>query len=222
VTLVLLAPSIIFLPPQGARGEAAEELARGVGDRQSVWFALVACGLFMSGQTAIWGFVERMGAGAGFEPTLVGMLLAVSLTFAVAGSLLAAWQGNRVGCLKPLIAAHLVFFVGLAALTRGHVFEAYALGACLVMFSVGLGISYAVSTIAELDPDGRFVVLSVPAIGIGIMFGPGIAGMLAGNNSYTPVLAFGFITLMISLLAFIYAERHGRRIARLNEQRETP
>jgi predicted MFS family arabinose efflux permease len=130
-------------------------------------------------------------------------------------------MGNRFGCLKPLIGAHLVFFTGLAALTRAHAFEAYALGACLVMFSVGLGISYAVSTIAELDPDGRFVVLSVPAIGIGVMFGPGMAGMLAADDSYTPVLAFGFIILIISLLAFIYAERHGRRFAKLTEQRET-
>ncbi|NIO41740.1 MAG: hypothetical protein GTO41_17130, partial [Burkholderiales bacterium] len=165
--LVLLAPSILLLPAAGARGEPTEDLAQGFVDRQSVWFALIACSLFMCGQTAIWGFVERIGSGAGFDPTLVGVLLAVSLTFAVAGSLLAAWMGGRFGCLKPLIGAHLVFFAGLAALTRSQTFEAYALGACLVMFSVGLGISYAVSTIAELDPDGRFVVLSVPAIGIG-------------------------------------------------------
>ncbi|MDH3338746.1 MAG: MFS transporter [Gammaproteobacteria bacterium] len=221
VAMVLLAPSIILMPPRGARGTSEEEQAHGLGDRQSVWFALIACALFMCGQTAIWGFVERMGAGAGFNPTLVGTLLAVSLTFAVAGSLLAAWLGDRYGCLKPLIIAHLVFFLGLAALTRGHVFEAYALGACLVMFSVGLGISYAVSTIAELDPDGRFVVLSVPAIGVGIMFGPGIAGFLAKGGSYAPVLAFGFFTLLISLLAFKYAERHGRHIAGLTEKRET-
>ena len=222
VAMVLLAPSIILMPPQGVRGAPEEEQVHRFGESQSVWLALIACALFMCGQTAIWGFVERMGAGAGFNPTLVGTLLAVSLTFAVAGSLLAAWLGNRYGCLKPLISAHLVFFAGLTALTRGHVFEAYALGACLVMFSVGLGISYAVSTIAELDPDGRFVVLSVPAIGIGIMFGPGIAGFLAKDGNYAPVLLFGFITLIISLLAFIYAERHGRRLARLTEKRETP
>jgi predicted MFS family arabinose efflux permease len=221
ITLVLLAPAIILLPPRGARGDAAHESAGRAGDRQSVWFALVACALFMCGQTAIWGFVERMGAGAGFNPTLVGTLLAVALTFAVAGSLLAAWLGNRIGCLKPLIAAHLVFFVGLAALTRGNLFEAYALGACLVLFSVGLGISYSVATIAELDPDGRFVVLSVPAIGVGIMLGPGIAGILSANDNFTPVLAFGFISLLISALAFTYAERHGRRIAKLAEQRGT-
>lgn len=222
VAMVLLAPSIILMPPQGFRGASEDEQHGGSSASRSVWFALVACSLFMCGQTAIWGFVERMGAGAGFNPTSVGTILAVSLTFAIAGSLLAAWFGNRYGCLRPLISAHLVFFVSLAALTRGELFEAYALGACLVMFSVGLGISYSVSTVAELDSDGRFVVLSVPAIGIGIMFGPGIAGFLARGGSYAPVLAFGFVTLLISLLAFIYAERHGRRFARLTEKIETP
>jgi MFS family permease len=48
VTLVLLAPSILLLPAQGARGEAEEESAHGFGDKQSVWFALVACSLFLS------------------------------------------------------------------------------------------------------------------------------------------------------------------------------
>ena len=222
VAMVLLAPSIILMPAQGRRGPEHEEQSQRFANRHSVWFALIACALFMGGQTAIWGFVERMGASAGFNPTLVGTLLAVSLTFAVAGSLLAAWMGDRFGCLRPLLVAHLVFFFGVAALTQGQIFEPYALGACLVMFSVGLGISYSVSTIAELDPDGRFVVLSVPAIGIGIMFGPGIAGYLARDGSYAPVLAFGFVTLLISLLAFVYAERHGRRNAGLIEKRGTP
>jgi predicted MFS family arabinose efflux permease len=221
VTLVVLAPAILLLPAQGDRGDPADVFADNAIDRQSVWFALIACALFMCGQTAIWGFVERIGASAGFDPTLVGILLAVSLTFAVAGSLLAAWLGNRKGCLLPLVGAHLVFFAGLAALVRAHVFETYAIGACLVLFSVGLGISYSVSTIAELDPDGRFVVLSVPAIGIGIMFGPGIAGFLAGSGNYASVLAFGFVTLTLSLLAFVIADRNGRRIAGMTTRRET-
>jgi predicted MFS family arabinose efflux permease len=218
ITLVLLAPSIFLLPSNGRREEAHAAAAIEPRAQTAVWLALLACSIFMCGQTAIWGFVERMGAGAGFDPTLVGTLLAVALTFAVAGSLLAAWLGSRFGCLRPLIVAHLVAFAGLAALTRGSHFEAYALGACLILFSVGLGISYSVSNIAELDPDGRFVVLSVPAIGVGIMAGPGIAGWVASGDSYTPVLAFGFISLIISLLAFVLASR--RRQATPQSQRE--
>jgi predicted MFS family arabinose efflux permease len=137
----------------------------------------------------------------------------VSLLFAVSGSLVAAWLGNRKGCLKPLIVAHLVFFAGLAVLTQARLFAPYAIGACLVMFSVGLGIAYAVSTVAELDLDGRYVVLTVPFIGLGVMAGPGIAGMLASEEGYAPVLAFGAVSLALSLAAFVLGARGTRAAA---------
>lgn len=207
-TLILLAPSILLLPAQGVRQVSASNLDTDNEGNAPVWISLIACGLFICGQTAIWGFVERMGANAGFEATLVGALLAISLAFAVSGSLLAAWLGNRIGCFKPLAWSHLIFFAGVVALTRADLFEAYALGACLVLFSVGLGISYSVSTIAEYDPDGRYVALSVPAIGIGVMLGPGVAGLLADGSGHAPVLGFGSATLLASLLGFFLAVKY--------------
>ena len=41
-----------------------------------------------------------------------------------------------------------------------------------------MGVPFAVAEIAELDVDGRFVIFSVPAIGLGAMVGPGVAGAL--------------------------------------------
>jgi predicted MFS family arabinose efflux permease len=219
-TLVLFAPAIQFLPSTGL-GDSSQSMAKNSGSGKfTVWMALVACALFMCGQTAIWGFVERIGASTGFEPELVGTLLAISLAFAVAGSLVAVWMGNRMGCIKPLIWAHIVFFLGLASLLRNQQFEFYAVGACLILFSVGLGITYSVSTIAELDPDGRFVVLSVPAIGVGVMIGPGAAGWLADGSHYGSVLGFGFATLIASLAAFLYADRLRQRVAKMEIQRD--
>ena len=42
VTMVLLAPSIILMPPRGVRGASEAERGHGFGDSQSVWFALIA------------------------------------------------------------------------------------------------------------------------------------------------------------------------------------
>jgi len=210
VTILVLAPVVMFLPPQGSRRQEKDAVRPVKGNTGPVSFALLACVLFICGQTAIWGFVERIGNSAGFNPALVGALLGVSLAFAGAGALLAAWIGDRVGCLKPLIWAHLCFFTGVAVLFRGSVFEMYAVATCLIMFSVGLGIAYAVSTIAELDDDGRYVVLSVPALGVGVMIGPGAAGLLASGTGYGPVLVFGLATLSASLLIFVLAHRSRR------------
>ena len=221
VTTIVLAPIIIFLPPEGSRQHGAESgRYTSESNKGPVWFALIACMLFICGQTAIWGFVERIGNHAGFNPGLVGTLLGVSLAFAVGGSALAAWLGNRIGFLKPLVWAHLIFFIGTAILFRGSQFEFYAIATCLVMFSVGLGISYAVSTVADLDADGRFVVLSVPAIGVGVMIGPGAAGMLATGTSYSPILVFGMVTLSLSLFIFFLADR-GRSAAATQLQYKT-
>ncbi len=209
--LLVLAPVLLWLPAREAMPSTEQSISNGSNHTKAVWLALLASGLFMCGQTAIWSFVERIGASAGFDATLVGTLLAVSLAFAVGGSLLAAWLGNRLGLLKPMIVAHLAFFTGLAALTAGHRFDAYAVGSCLILFSVGLGISFAIASVAENDPDGRFVVLSVPAVGVGLMIGPGLAGWLSKSGDFGPILVFGLVTLLASLLMFTLASRQPRR-----------
>jgi len=207
VTILVFAPVVLFLPPHGSRLQE-EDAARPVeGSIGPVLFALLACMLFICGQTAIWGFVERIGNSASFHPASVGTLLGVSLAFAGGGSLLAAWLGNRIGYLKPLVWAHLSFFTGVAMLFRGNIFEMYAVAACLIMFSVGLGIAYVFSAIAALDEDGRYVVLSVPALGVGVMIGPGAAGMLASGTGYAPILVFCLAALSASLFIFVLALR---------------
>ena len=53
-------------------------------------------------------------------------------------------------------------------------------------------------TIADLDIDGRYIVLTVPAIGIGAMTGPGIAGVLSQSGDFGSLLAFVGITVVVS------------------------
>jgi MFS family permease len=141
----------------------------------------------------------------------VGTLLAVTLVFALSGSFVAAGIGDRFGSLAPLVVAHLCFFAAILTLLRADHFSFYATGACLVMFSVGLGLPFAVTTVAELDHDGRFVVLTVPAIGVGMLVAPGTAGWLASGESYVPVLIFGAVSLGGSLVAFFAASAIERR-----------
>ena len=46
------------------------------------------------------------------------------------------------------------------------------------MLAIGLGITYVITIVADLDMDGRYVVLTVPAIGIGVMIAPAIGGWI--------------------------------------------
>ena len=75
------------------------------------------------------------------------------------------------------------------------------------MFSVGFGIPYSFSIIAALDNDGRYTVLVVPAIGIGAMIAPGLAGWLSADGSYQSLL---FTASGLVIVAMLFAFRSAR------------
>ncbi len=208
-TVLVLAPLLLMLPKrpdapiEGATISGTERAT----NRPAVWSALAGCLFFMCGETVLWSFIERIGAEAGFEPTTVGRLLAVTLVVALSGSFAAAALGGRFGTLKPVVIAHFCFFAAVVTLFNADDFTAYAVGACLTMFSVGLGLPFSITSAAERDRDGRYVVLTVPAIGIGMLVAPGAAGWLADAGGYTPVLFLGALCLAVSLAAFLAAHR---------------
>jgi len=194
LAVALLAPLALGLP-RGTANADQDELAHesnsmNRGRHLAIWMALAGTLLFFSGQTTVWAFVERLGSAGGFEPESVGVLLSVSLAFAVSGSLVCASLGDRWGNVLPFGLACSVFLVALLLLAQSATFAFYAAGTCAVMFSVGMGLPFAIARVAELDLEGRYVVLSVPAVGIGAMLGPSIAGALADGEGLAPILAF--------------------------------
>jgi predicted MFS family arabinose efflux permease len=94
----------------------------------------------------------------------------------------------------------------------GTLFE-YGLAACVFTFAFGLGIPYVVTIVADLDVDGRFVVLTVPAIGIGVMIAPAVGGMLTGTGGYGAILWTGGIAAISALVISLIALRIGLPLA---------
>ncbi len=85
----------------------------------------------------------------------------------------------------------------------------YAIGACLLTLAIGLGITYVITIVADLDMDGRYVVLTVPAIGVGIMSAPVIGGILTLSQEYAAIFVAGAATVVLSLLAGLFALKTG-------------
>lgn len=85
----------------------------------------------------------------------------------------------------------------------------YAIGACLLTFAIGLGITYVITIVADLDIDGRYVVLTVPAIGVGIMSAPAIGGFLTLHQGYIAIFIVGAEAVILSLLAGLLALKKG-------------
>jgi predicted MFS family arabinose efflux permease len=217
VFIIFLSPFLFWIPKEGSKSKG-QDGAVAISTMRSpqsvlIWGTLIATLVFFSGASAMWAFVERIGAQGGYDPEVVGVLLSVALVFALFGSILAATLGGRFSNTKPYLVGGIVFLIALYALNQPDVFTQYSIGTCLLTFSIGFMLPIAVTEIAELDTDGRYVVLSVPAIGIGAMTGPGIAGILSGSGNYLPLLMFGAGTVLISMALLVFAGTQARRSA---------
>lgn len=220
IAMLILSPCLFWVPTRGTKGPDADVLPIDVpepaaGDYPAqtpfIWGAIIATLVFFSGASAIWAFIERIGAGDNHDAAAVGVLLAVTLAFAVLGSLVAAVLGGRYGNVTPFVAGAAAFLGGLIALGSAENFSMYALGACTVTFSIGYMLPIALTEIAELDVDGRYVVLSVPAVGVGAMAGPAVAGILTQGGSYSPLLVFGAATVVVASILLAIAAGHARQ-----------
>lgn len=212
VVVVVLSPALLFLPTKGIKTQE-EELAESAGgdggstNKAAVFSFLFATMFWFCGQTVMWSFVERIGNAGGHPGDAVGNVLAVSLLCALGGSILAAIIGEKLGTLVPFIVASGVFLLSLPILNNSIEFTFFFVGACLVMFSVGFGIPYCFTITAELDNDGRYIILVVPAIGIGAMVAPAMAGLLFDKDNSAPVLVFGAVVVILSIVMAVVSSR---------------
>ena len=215
--LLILAPLLMWLPGSGVKGvdESGEHKSVILEPqlRTALWFGLAGVMTFLFCTTMIWAFVERMANEAGFDAVATGNVLSLTLVFAVGGSLLAMLLGERFGPGRPFAVACLTLLVSLYLLAGvGTLFD-YGLAACVFTFAFGLGIPYVVTIVADLDVDGRFVVLTVPAIGIGVMIAPAVGGMLTGTGGYGAILWTGGIAAISALVISLIALRIGLPLA---------
>jgi predicted MFS family arabinose efflux permease len=211
IAMVILAPFLFWMPTGSDHSDDVKK--EGESDEPQslyIWGALAATLVFFAGASAIWAFIERIGADNGFEAAELGVLLSITLVFALIGSLLAAALGSRFGNVKPFVAGAALSILALLLLNMQGSFAFYASGACLQTFVIGLLLPYSITEVADLDIDGRYVVLTVPAIGIGAMTGPGLAGILSQSGSFTPLLVFVGATVIVATLLISVSARRAR------------
>lgn len=214
LAVVLLAPALAWLPRAGTKQQDYNGTQTHISPRSriAIWIALFAVVTFIFSATMIWAFVERMASSAGFESVLVGRILSLTLVFAMLGSLAAVVMGDRFGSGKPLGAATMIFILALVWLSSTTSLLNYAIGACLLTLAIGLGITYVITIVADLDLDGRYVVLTVPAIGTGVMIAPAVGGLLSASQEFSSIFVVGGITVVLSLLAGLFALHKGELV----------
>jgi predicted MFS family arabinose efflux permease len=177
----------------------------------NAWKALIAMTFLFIGSAAVWAFVERIAAINAFDSEAVGRLLGYSLFFSVIGSLVAGAIGDRFGNRWPYALSCIILVVGIMAIALTKNLNIYAAGACLFMFGWAAAFAYLFAIIANVDPDGKHIALSVPAVGIGSMIGPGLAGFMLSGGSTNSLQIMCLITVAASMIFVCLSAQRSER-----------
>ena len=206
VMILLLLPAVILIG-NGELGTLAEpESTRETHTNVSpwaVWLALAASLVVFFGGSAIWAFEERIANLNQYDPVWVGLVLGISLIFAVFGSLAAGPLGARFSMRTSFAIGAAFMVAGVAAIGAAPSATIFAIGAISFMVGWGAAVPFLYAKIAETDPDGRHITLAIPAIGIGSMFGPAIAGVLYSSGSLQ-VLQFMAIAMIVVSVGLVW------------------
>ena len=208
---------ILFLPlfpsrgSKGAEDEMGKLLQISKAESASLWCLLAAVVIFFTGQSAIWSFLERMGNTSGFDPQTVGTILALSLGAAMLGAFSEAAIGDRFGFRKLVMFSLLLYVIGMGILYLTTSVGAYAAGTLIVTYSVGFGVPALMAAVAFLDRGGRYIILAVPALGLGAIFGPAIAGFILESVGSGGLMIMTVVTAILTYVLFRQGMISGRK-----------
>ena len=180
------------------RGGAAERATV----TKTAFFLLTAIAMFNLGLGSVWAFVDRPAATLGLNLEAIGSILSATYLVSMLGSSIAAWQGGRIGFLRPYIGSVFVMIGALTLLIAPSSVVVYIVALALINFCWNYGMTYQFSAIFSSDSSGRTAVLIILAQSAGLMLGPGIAGTLVEHFSYAAGPIFGIVLCSFSAAAF--------------------
>ncbi|MEJ8566994.1 MFS transporter [Elongatibacter sediminis] len=197
-----------FAHPPAETGEAAHMASRSPTVLLTLSLSALTAGIiFFSGIIATWAFLEIMGTDKGLPADKVGVALALGLLSSAVGAFVAAWLGNRIGRILPLVAIIIVNVVSLYIIWQSTSLMSFTVGTVLFTFCVNYGLAYFFGLSAEVDLTGRFVVLSATTLSLGGVIGPALGGRLMEGPGFETVLACSAICSFVSLVIYMIVVR---------------
>lgn len=166
------------------------------------WVSLGLFFVFLTGNVALWAFLERIGQARAVAPLEMGLVFAVLKLLGGVAAFSVAAIGERGGMRLPLWLVLAGVGAGLGLLAAGGAFWSYALGAWVWEFAFTCGCIYHSAAIARSDGEGRAVMLVPAAFALGSMVGPALAGELASGGSYGGVLSLAAMSTLVPTLAY--------------------
>lgn len=168
----------------------------------SAWFCMGVFFVFLTGNIALWAFLERIGAGLKIAPAETGIVFAVLKLLGGAAAFFVAYVGDRAGGRLPYWVVFGGALGGLALLATGSTFVTFALGAWIWEFAFTCGCVFQAAAIARTDTSGRAVVLIPAVFALSSMVGPGLAGQLVAGGAYGGVCLLAALCSLAPALVY--------------------
>jgi predicted MFS family arabinose efflux permease len=163
--------------------------------------------------SAVWAYLERIGAQAGFQGETIADVLALASVFGVIGSIVAAALGGRCGRTAPICLGYGILIAAIASLFFiDNSISTYTLGSCAFKFAWTFALPFVLAALAARDPTGRVIVAANLLIIIGLASGPALAALsLQRAPDYSGTLLIGVVLAAVSLILALQVARGALR-----------
>jgi predicted MFS family arabinose efflux permease len=152
--------------------------------------------------SALWAFVERIGAAGGLDGSQLGSALSTSMLAGLAGALLVTQVADHWGRQIPLWASAVAFTLACSGYTLQMEWIWFLAVTSLLSFTWNFALAYQMGVIAHLDKAGGHSALIPAAQGAGAMLGPLLGGWLVTGGDFTKLLWVVVVMILTTILGF--------------------
>ncbi|WP_163933293.1 MFS transporter [Paraferrimonas sp. SM1919] len=200
VACIICAFSIFLLPKQKLQNHEAASSFKLSDINIAFKVGVIAIIIKFAGLSGLWAFIETMGGELAPSPEVFGQSIGISLLGGLVGGLIAAIKASKFGHKIPLIFGNLLLLAIIYSYSLELNFELFIGITFGLSFLWNYTIAYELSLVAKHDPNNKYVSLMAPAIAIGAIIGPGIAGNLISISSVTLLLSCAVSTLVATIM----------------------
>jgi predicted MFS family arabinose efflux permease len=192
-------PLVKAFPASGETAAAVEADAVNLSGSLKT-LALVAMFAYFVAQGVAWAYLFLIGTAGGLTEQQVATGLTLSQVAGVAGALLPAIIGHRLGRWRPLTVGILGGAFCLLFLIGRFEYLPFAFWVCLYNFFWNMTHPFLLGSMASFDRRGRVVVLAVAAQMLGLAIGPALGAMVVGPGKYASI---NYIAIAMFALSWV-------------------
>jgi predicted MFS family arabinose efflux permease len=192
-------PLVKAFPASGETAAAVEADAVNLSGSLKT-LALVAMFAYFVAQGVAWAYLFLIGTAGGLSEQQVATGLTLSQVAGVAGALLPAIIGHRLGRWRPLTVGILGGAFCLLFLIGRFEYLPFAFWVCLYNFFWNMTHPFLLGSMASFDRRGRVVVLAVAAQMLGLAIGPALGAMVVGPGKYASI---NYIAIAMFALSWV-------------------